>query len=78
MSVKRRHSSFVPPWLAGLRRLVYWSGRVLQIGGLLLIWWVLLLFTSVADMGALLPWSAAAAAVFYAGWACTVWARKGF
>jgi hypothetical protein len=60
-----------------MRRVVYWCGRVLQVLGLLLIWWVLLLFASVAGMGALLLWSLAAVVVFYVGWACTVWARRG-
>jgi hypothetical protein len=42
--------------------------------GLVLIWWVLLLFAGTAGMGVLLAWSAAAALMFYAGWACTMWA----
>jgi hypothetical protein len=42
--------------------------------GLVLIWWVLLLFAGTADMGVLLYWSAAAALIFYAGWACMMWA----
>lgn len=62
---------------AGVRRLVYGCGRVLELFGLLLIWWVLLLFAGAADMGTLLFWSVTAAIVFYVGWACTVWARKG-
>jgi hypothetical protein len=48
----------------------------LQGLGLLLIWWVLLLFAGAADMGILLLWSVAAVIVFYAGWACTTWAKK--
>jgi hypothetical protein len=59
------------------RRVLYWCGRSLQVLGLLLIWWVLLLFAGVASMGVLLWWGMAATAVFYAGWACTMWARKG-
>jgi hypothetical protein len=61
----------------GLRGVVYWCGRVLQMLGLLLIWWVLLLFAGAVGMGALLGWGGVAAVVFYAGWACTTWARKG-
>jgi hypothetical protein len=44
------------------------------MSGLVLIWWVLLLFAGTAGMGVLLYWSAAAALVFYAGWACMLWA----
>lgn len=68
----------VPPPLTGMRRVIYWCGRALQGAGLLLIWWVLLLFSGVVGMGGLLVWSVAAAVVFYTGWVCTVWARKGF
>jgi hypothetical protein len=63
--------------LAGVRWVVYWCGRSLQAFGLLLIWWVVLLFAGVASMGVLLWWGMAAAGVFWAGWACTMWARKG-
>jgi len=62
--------------LAGVRWVAYWCGRALQVLGLLLLWWVLLLFAGVEGMGALLFWSVIAAAAFYAGWACTVWARR--
>ena len=58
----------------GVRWVVYWCGRILQMSGLVLIWWVLLLFAGTAGMGVLLYWSAAAALVFYAGWACMLWA----
>ena len=58
----------------GVRWVVYCCGRILQMSGLLLIWWVLLLFAGTAGMGVLLYWSAAAALVFYAGWACILWA----
>lgn len=63
----------------GFRRVVYWWGRCLQVLGLLLIWWVLLLFVSLADrgMGMLLQWGLFAAAVFYLGWAFTAWGKKG-
>ena len=63
----------------GIRRVVYGCGRGLQILGLLLIWWVLLLFVSLADAGMsmLLQWGLLAAAVFYLGWAFTVWGKKG-
>jgi len=59
----------------GARWVAYWCGRVLQVIGLVLIWWVLLLFAGTAGMAVLLYWSAAAALVFYAGWACILWAR---
>ena len=65
------------PGLRGLRWGIYWGGRLLQGLGMLLIWWVLLLFANVTGMGALLVWCGIAAAVFYTGWACTSWARKG-
>jgi hypothetical protein len=58
----------------GVRWVVYWCGRILQMSGLVLIWWVLLLFAGTAGMGVLLYWSAAAALVFYAGWVCMLWA----
>jgi hypothetical protein len=61
----------------GLRRIVYWCGRILQIVGLLLICGVLLLFVDAVGMGALLAWGSVAVVVFYTGWACTMWARKG-
>jgi hypothetical protein len=66
-----------PSPLSGGRQALYWCGRSLQVLGLLLMWWVLLLFSGVASMGILLYWGGAAAGVFYAGWACTMWARKG-
>ena len=61
----------------GVRRVAYWCGRVLEGVGLLLIWWVLLLFAGTVDMGTLLFWSLAAVLVFSLGWGCTVWAKKG-
>ena len=60
----------------GIRRLAYGMGRVLQGLGLLLIWWVLLLFVGFADMWTLLFWSLAATLIFYAGWLCTAWAKQ--
>jgi hypothetical protein len=51
-------------------------GRILQGLGLLLIWWVLLLFVGFADMWTLLFWSLAATLIFYAGWLCTAWAKQ--
>jgi hypothetical protein len=60
----------------GVRWAVYWWGRILQMLGLLLIWWVLLLFAGTAGMSVLLYWSAAAALVFYVGWACIRWAIR--
>jgi hypothetical protein len=64
----------VPQRPVGVRWVVYWCGRILQMSGLVLIWWVLLLFAGTAGMGVLLYWSAAAALVFYAGWVCMLWA----
>ena len=58
----------------GARWMAYWCGRTLQVLGLVLLWWVLLLFAGTASMGLLLYWSAAAALVFYAGWVCIMWA----
>jgi hypothetical protein len=65
------------PSLVGCRRVVYWIGRCLQVLGLLLIWWVLLMFVGAARMWVLLYWSLVAALVFYVGWACTWWAKRG-
>jgi hypothetical protein len=73
-------ASIPPPLVAplrGLRRGVYWGGRLLQCLGLLLILEVLLLFASITNMAGLLVWVGIAAVVFYTGWACTAWARKG-
>jgi hypothetical protein len=64
----------VPQRPVGVRWVVYWCGRILQMSGLVLIWWVLLLFAGTAGMGVLLYWSAAAALVFYAGSVCMLWA----
>jgi hypothetical protein len=69
-----RGSIPIPQRPVGVRWVVYWCGRILQMLGLVLIWWVLLLFAGTAGMGVLLSWSAAAAFVFYAGWACMMWA----
>jgi hypothetical protein len=44
--------------------------------GLVLIWWVLLLFAGTAGMSVLLGWGVVAALVFYAGWGCMRWALK--
>ncbi len=63
--------------LAGPRRVMYWIGRGLQGLGLLLIWWVLLMFAGAAGMWVLLYWSLLSALVFYVGWACTMWAKRG-
>jgi len=64
----------VPQRPIGVRWVAYWCGRTLQVIGLVLLWWVLLLFAGTAGMGPLLYWSAAAVLVFYAGWACIMWA----
>jgi len=58
----------------GVRWIAYWCGRTLQVVGLVLLCWVLLLFAGTASMGLLLYWSVAAALVFYAGWVCIMWA----
>jgi hypothetical protein len=62
--------------LVGLRRVAYWTGRLLQGLGLLLIWWVLLMFVGAASMWVLIYWSLLAVLIFYVGWACTMWARR--
>ena len=71
----RRGALPVAPRLAGVRWVVYWCGRTLQVLGLMLIVEVLLLFAGTAGMELLLYWSAAAAGVFYTGWACSTWAK---
>ena len=60
---------------AGVRWVVYWCGRTLQVVGLALIVEVLLLFAGVAGMELLLYWSVAAVGVFYTGSACIMWAK---
>jgi hypothetical protein len=60
---------------AGVRWVVYWCGRTLQVVGLMLMVEVLLLFAGTAGMELLLYWSAAAVGVFYTGWACITWAK---
>jgi hypothetical protein len=67
---------FTLPPLTGMRRLVYWCGRILQILGLVLIWWVLLLFVGTASMWVLIYWSIMAIAVFFGGWVCIAWAKR--
>lgn len=54
---------------SGLWRIVYWAGRTCQAIGLLLLWWVLLLFPAVEDLR-VFPYVglAAAGAVFCVGW----------
>lgn len=71
-----KHAS-APCHPSGMWRLVYGCGRGLQLLGLLLIWWVLLLFAGFAGMGVLLRWGLLAAIVFYTGWGCTMWAKRG-
>jgi len=63
--------------LVGLRRGAYWTGRGLQGLGLVLVWWVLLMFAGAVGMWVLLYWSLLAVLVFYVGWACTRWAKRG-
>ena len=60
---------------SGVRWIVYWCGRTLQVVGLALIVEVLLLFTGAAGMALLLYWSVAAVGVFYAGCGCIRWAK---
>ncbi len=63
--------------LTGKYWFVHAGGRVLQAVGLLLIWWVLLLFTSAGDIAIVLYGGfAIAILLFYLGWGCTIWARK--
>jgi hypothetical protein len=78
MSQERRRQEIGPAVQrpAGVRGVVYWWGRTLQVLGLVLLWWVLLLFAGAAGMGLLLYWSGVAALVFYAGWACTMWGTR--
>jgi hypothetical protein len=64
------------PPLSGMRRIVYWCGRALQGLGLVLIWWVLLLFVGPASMWVLIYWSMIAIGVFYCGWMCTAWVKR--
>ena len=65
-----------PQPLRGRRRLIYCCGRALQGLGLLLIWWVLLLFAGTASMGVLLYWSMMAIGVFGCGWICIAWVKR--
>lgn len=65
------------PGLRGVRRMVYWAGRLLQGIGLIVLWWVLLLFASVTGMAALLVLSGMGVVIFLIGWACTAWVRQG-
>lgn len=67
--------SSLPP-LTGARRLLYWCGRVLQGLGLVLIWWVLLLFVGTASMWVLIYWTMIATGVFYGGWMCIAWVKR--
>jgi hypothetical protein len=71
----RRQPLPAPQRPLGVRWVVYWCGRTLQALGLVLIVEVLLLFAGTPGMGLLLEWSMVAALVFYAGWACTIWAK---
>jgi hypothetical protein len=60
-----------------LRRVAYWGGRLFQVLGLLLLWWLLLIFPTAEDIRALLYGGVAvAAAVFYLGWLVIRWAVK--
>lgn len=60
-----------------LRRIAYWGGRLCQVLGLLLLWWLLLIFPAAEDIRTLLYGGVAvAAAVFYLGWLAIRWAVK--
>ena len=60
-----------------LRRVAYWGGRLCQVLGLLLLWWMLLIFPTAEDIRALLYGGVGvAAAVFYLGWLVVRWAVK--
>ena len=64
------------PRLPGrLRWFVYWAGRTLQVLGLLLLWWVLMLFPAVENLR-IFPYVGvtAAGAVFCVGWVVVRWA----
>ena len=55
--------------LGRLWRVVYWAGRMCQLLGLLLLWWVLLLFPAIEDLR-FFPYVGltVAGAVFCVGW----------
>lgn len=60
-----------------LWRVAYWGGRLCQAFGLLLLWWILLVFPAAEDIRTLLYGGVAvAAAVFYVGWLVVRWAVK--
>ena len=60
-----------------LWRVAYWGGRLCQVLGLLLLWWILLIFPTAEDVRALLYGGVAvAAAVFYLGWLVIRWTVK--
>ncbi len=60
-----------------LWRAAYWGGRLCQALGLLLLWWMLLIFPTAEDIRTLLYGGVAvAAAVFYLGWLVIRWAVK--
>lgn len=60
-----------------LWRMAYWGGRLCQVIGLLLLWWMLLIFPTAEDIHALLYGGVAvAAAVFYLGWLVIRWTGK--
>ena len=60
-----------------LRRAAYWGGRLGQVFGLLLLWWILLIFPTAEDIRTLLYGGVTvAAAVFYLGWLVVRWAVK--
>lgn len=63
--------------LRRLGRVAYWGGRLCQLLGLLLLWWMLLIFPTAEDIRTLLYGGVAvAAAVFYLGWLVVRWAVK--
>jgi hypothetical protein len=71
-----QHTNPCAQRLTGVRRAVYWCGRILQGLGLVLLWCMLLLFAGTASMGVLIYWSVIAIAVFYCGWVCATWVKR--
>ena len=72
-SVKRPSAS--PRRRGRFRRVMYWAGRMCQVLGLLVLWWVLLLFPAIEDLR-IFPYVglAAAGVVFCVGWIIVHWA----
>ena len=72
-----KHNPITSKQSRPLWRMVYWGGRLCQIFGLLLLWWVLLIIPTAENIRALLYGGVTvAAAVFYLGWLVVRWAVK--